>query len=82
MLGELGWILTSHPPLLPPPQVHREFSKCLRHASCCLRSPPGATLSSLKTSAIRSNNRYYTGTQVRLAKHEWGRMAGQEQPRQ
>ncbi|XP_014450889.1 adhesion G protein-coupled receptor L1 isoform X3 [Alligator mississippiensis] len=47
-------------------KVHREFSKCLRHASCCLRSPPGATLSSLKTSAIRSNNRYYTGTQSRI----------------
>ncbi|CAM5125128.1 unnamed protein product, partial [Natator depressus] len=46
--------------------VHREFSKCLRHASCCLRSPPGATLGSLKTSAIRSNNRYYTGTQSRI----------------
>ncbi|KAF7249122.1 Adhesion G protein-coupled receptor L1 [Varanus komodoensis] len=47
-------------------KVHREFSKCLRHASCCLRSPPGATLGSLKTSAIRSNNRYYTGTQSRI----------------
>uniref|UniRef100_A0A452J739 Uncharacterized protein n=1 Tax=Gopherus agassizii TaxID=38772 RepID=A0A452J739_9SAUR len=44
----------------------REFSKCLRHTSCCLRSSPGATLGSLKTSAIRSNNRYYTGTQSRI----------------
>uniref|UniRef100_A0A452J6Q6 Uncharacterized protein n=1 Tax=Gopherus agassizii TaxID=38772 RepID=A0A452J6Q6_9SAUR len=40
--------------------------KCLRHTSCCLRSSPGATLGSLKTSAIRSNNRYYTGTQSRI----------------
>ncbi|ETE73569.1 Latrophilin-2, partial [Ophiophagus hannah] len=47
-------------------RVHREFSKCLRHASCCLRSQPGATLGSLKTSAIRSNNRYYSGTQSRI----------------
>lgn len=51
-------------------QVHREFSKCLRHASCCLRSQPGATLGSLKTSAIRSNNRYYSGTQVKSGKDQ------------
>ncbi|XP_067173257.1 LOW QUALITY PROTEIN: adhesion G protein-coupled receptor L1-like [Apteryx mantelli] len=47
-------------------KVHRELSKCLRHASCCLRSPPGTTLGSLKTSAIRTNTRYYTGTQSRI----------------
>lgn len=47
-----------------PPQVHKEYSKCLRHSYCCIRSPPGGAHGSLKTSAIRSNTRYYTGTQV------------------
>uniref|UniRef100_A0A663FIF8 Adhesion G protein-coupled receptor L1 n=1 Tax=Aquila chrysaetos chrysaetos TaxID=223781 RepID=A0A663FIF8_AQUCH len=47
-------------------KVHRELSKCLRHTSCCLRSPPGTTLGALKTSAIRTNTRYYTGTQSRI----------------
>ena len=44
--------------------MHRELSKCLRHTSCCLRSPPGTALGALKTSAIRTNSRYYSGTQV------------------
>lgn len=47
-----------------PPQVHKEYSKCLRHSYCCIRSPPGGAHGSLKTSAMRSNTRYYTGTQV------------------
>lgn len=46
------------------PQVHKEYSKCLRHSYCCIRSPPGGAHGSLKTSAMRSNTRYYTGTQV------------------
>jgi latrophilin 1 len=45
--------------------VHKEYSKCLRHSYCCIRSPPGGAHGSLKTSAMRSNTRYYTGTQVR-----------------
>lgn len=45
-------------------QVHKEYSKCLRHSYCCIRSPPGGAHGSLKTSAMRSNTRYYTGTQV------------------
>ncbi|XP_028642164.1 adhesion G protein-coupled receptor L1 isoform X3 [Grammomys surdaster] len=45
-------------------KVHKEYSKCLRHSYCCIRSPPGGTHGSLKTSAMRSNTRYYTGTQV------------------
>lgn len=44
--------------------MHKEYSKCLRHSYCCIRSPPGGTHGSLKTSAMRSNTRYYTGTQV------------------
>ncbi|KAM8793907.1 adhesion G protein-coupled receptor L1-like [Eudromia elegans] len=47
-------------------KVHRELSKCLRHSACCLRGPPGAPLGALKTSAIRSNSRYYSGTQSRI----------------
>ena len=51
-------------PVLLGPQVHKEYSKCLRHSYCCIRSPPGGAHGSLKTSAMRSNTRYYTGTQV------------------
>lgn len=51
-------------PVLLPTQVHKEYSKCLRHSYCCIRSPPGGAHGSLKTSAMRSNTRYYTGTQV------------------
>ncbi|XP_030050573.1 adhesion G protein-coupled receptor L1 [Microcaecilia unicolor] len=47
-------------------KVHKEYSKCLRHSHCCVRSPPGGAHGSLKTSAMRSNNRYYTGTQSRI----------------
>lgn len=47
-------------------KVHKEYSKCLRHSYCCVRSPPGGAHGSLKTSAMRSNNRYYTGTQSRI----------------
>uniref|UniRef100_A0A8C2RQV6 Adhesion G protein-coupled receptor L1 n=1 Tax=Capra hircus TaxID=9925 RepID=A0A8C2RQV6_CAPHI len=47
-------------------KVHKEYSKCLRHSYCCVRSPPGGAHGSLKTSAMRSNARYYTGTQSRI----------------
>ncbi|XP_043940453.1 adhesion G protein-coupled receptor L1-like isoform X3 [Protopterus annectens] len=47
-------------------KVHKEYSKCLRHSHCCSRNPPGGSHGSLKTSAMRSNNRYYTGTQSRI----------------
>lgn len=47
-------------------KVHKEYSKCLRHSYCCIRSPPGGAHGSLKTSAMRSNTRYYTGTQSRI----------------
>lgn len=62
MTGEEG--AGAHCQLCPLPQVHKEYSKCLRHSYCCIRSPPGGTHGSLKTSAMRSNTRYYTGTQV------------------
>lgn len=57
---EDGWV----PECPHTPQVHKEYSKCLRHSYCCIRAPPGGTHGSLKTSAMRSNTRYYTGTQV------------------
>ncbi|KAK1153872.1 hypothetical protein AOXY_G29581 [Acipenser oxyrinchus oxyrinchus] len=46
-------------------KVHKEYSKCLRHSYCCSRTSTANTHGSLKTSAMRTNNRYYTGTQVR-----------------
>ncbi|MGH0189431.1 UNVERIFIED_CONTAM: hypothetical protein FKN15_035628 [Acipenser sinensis] len=45
--------------------VHKEYSKCLRHSYCCSRTSTANSHGSLKTSAMRTNNRYYTGTQVR-----------------
>ncbi|XP_060037844.1 adhesion G protein-coupled receptor L1 isoform X2 [Erinaceus europaeus] len=47
-------------------KVHKEYSKCWRHSYCCIRSPPGGAHGSLKTSAMRNNARYYTGTQSRI----------------
>lgn len=61
--GLLRWGPGCQLPVLAP-QVHKEYSKCLRHSYCCIRSPPGGAHGSLKTSAMRSNTRYYTGTQV------------------
>ncbi|MGH0149903.1 UNVERIFIED_CONTAM: hypothetical protein FKN15_015811 [Acipenser sinensis] len=46
-------------------KVHKEYSKCLRHSYCCSRTSTANSHGSLKTSAMRTNNRYYTGTQVR-----------------
>ncbi|XP_029107780.1 adhesion G protein-coupled receptor L1-like isoform X2 [Scleropages formosus] len=46
-------------------KVHKEYSKCLRHSYCCSRSSAGSSHGSLKTSALRTNNRYYSGSQAR-----------------
>uniref|UniRef100_A0A8C9SWR3 Adhesion G protein-coupled receptor L1 n=1 Tax=Scleropages formosus TaxID=113540 RepID=A0A8C9SWR3_SCLFO len=47
-------------------KVHKEYSKCLRHSYCCSRSSAGSSHGSLKTSALRTNNRYYSGSQSRI----------------
>ncbi|KAG2471166.1 AGRL1 protein, partial [Polypterus senegalus] len=46
--------------------VHKEYSKCLRHSYCCSRTSAANSHGSLKTSSMRANNRYYTGTQSRI----------------
>ncbi|XP_069052008.1 adhesion G protein-coupled receptor L1 isoform X3 [Lepisosteus oculatus] len=46
-------------------KVHKEYSKCLRHSYCCSRTSNANSHGSLKTSAMRTNNRYYTGSQAR-----------------
>ncbi|XP_038640782.1 adhesion G protein-coupled receptor L1-like isoform X5 [Scyliorhinus canicula] len=48
-------------------KVHKEYSKCLRHAHCCSRPTAGVSHGNLKTSTIRNSSRYYTGTQVQNA---------------
>ncbi|KAL4659196.1 adhesion G protein-coupled receptor L1-like isoform X1 [Arapaima gigas] len=48
-------------------KVHKEYSKCLRHSYCCSRSSTSSSHGSLKTSALRANNRYYAGSQARHA---------------
>ncbi|CDQ94804.1 unnamed protein product [Oncorhynchus mykiss] len=48
-------------------KVHKEYSKCLRHSYCCSRSSTTSSHGSLKNSALRANNRYYTGNQARHA---------------
>ncbi|XP_061079086.1 adhesion G protein-coupled receptor L1 isoform X2 [Conger conger] len=48
-------------------KVHKEYSKCLRHSYCCSRTSTTSSHGSLKTSALRANNRYYTGSQARHA---------------
>ncbi|XP_042200620.1 adhesion G protein-coupled receptor L1 [Callorhinchus milii] len=47
-------------------KVHKEYSKCLRHAHCCSRPATGVSHSSMKASSIRNSSRYYTGTQSRI----------------
>uniref|UniRef100_A0A8K9XZ99 Adhesion G protein-coupled receptor L1a n=1 Tax=Oncorhynchus mykiss TaxID=8022 RepID=A0A8K9XZ99_ONCMY len=47
-------------------KVHKEYSKCLRHSYCCSRSSTTSSHGSLKNSALRANNRYYTGNQSRI----------------
>ncbi|MCJ8746034.1 hypothetical protein PDJAM_G00137140 [Pangasius djambal] len=48
-------------------KVHKEYSKCLRHSYCCGRSSNASSHGSLKNSALRTNNRYYTSSQARHA---------------
>ncbi|KAG7460259.1 hypothetical protein MATL_G00219500 [Megalops atlanticus] len=48
-------------------KVHKEYSKCLRHSYCCSRTSTTSSHGSLKSSALRANNRYYTGSQARHA---------------
>ncbi|XP_046690264.1 adhesion G protein-coupled receptor L1 isoform X1 [Silurus meridionalis] len=48
-------------------KVHKEYSKCLRHSYCCGRSSNSSAHGSLKNSALRTNNRYYTSSQARHA---------------
>uniref|UniRef100_A0A673WDW5 Adhesion G protein-coupled receptor L1a n=1 Tax=Salmo trutta TaxID=8032 RepID=A0A673WDW5_SALTR len=47
-------------------KVHKEYSKCLRHSYCCSRTSTTSSHGSLKNSALRANNRYYTGNQSRI----------------
>lgn len=46
-------------------QVHKEYSKCLRHSYCCSRTSSSSSHGSLKNSGLRTNNRYYTSSQTR-----------------
>ncbi|XP_062871965.1 adhesion G protein-coupled receptor L1 [Trichomycterus rosablanca] len=48
-------------------KVHKEYSKCLRHSYCCGRASSSSSHGSLKNSALRTNNRYYTSSQARHA---------------
>ncbi|XP_011476392.1 adhesion G protein-coupled receptor L1 isoform X2 [Oryzias latipes] len=48
-------------------KVHKEYSKCLRHSYCCSRTSSNSSHGSLKNSGLRSNNRYYSGSQARHA---------------
>ncbi|KAK7939189.1 hypothetical protein WMY93_002515 [Mugilogobius chulae] len=47
--------------------VHKEYSKCLRHSYCCSRTSTSSSHGSLKNSGLRTNNRYYSGSQARHA---------------
>lgn len=48
-------------------QVHKEYSKCLRHSYCCSRTSTSSSHGSLKNSGLRTNNRYYSSSQTRHA---------------
>ncbi|XP_037834740.1 adhesion G protein-coupled receptor L1 isoform X3 [Kryptolebias marmoratus] len=48
-------------------KVHKEYSKCLRHSYCCSRTSTNSSHGSLKNSGLRTNNRYYSGSQARHA---------------
>uniref|UniRef100_A0A3B1K408 Adhesion G protein-coupled receptor L1 n=1 Tax=Astyanax mexicanus TaxID=7994 RepID=A0A3B1K408_ASTMX len=52
-------------------KVHKEYSKCLRHSYCCGRSSSTSSHGSLKNSALRANNRYYTSSQSRRIRRMW-----------
>ncbi|XP_076122860.1 adhesion G protein-coupled receptor L1 [Alosa pseudoharengus] len=43
-------------------KVHKEYSKCLRHSYCCSRTSTTSSHGSLKNSALRANNRYYSSS--------------------
>lgn len=60
-------------------QVHKEYSKCLRHSYCCSRTSTSSSHGSLKNSGLRANNRYYSGSQARHAAAH--RQVQAEQPR-
>uniref|UniRef100_A0A8C6TRC1 Adhesion G protein-coupled receptor L1a n=1 Tax=Neogobius melanostomus TaxID=47308 RepID=A0A8C6TRC1_9GOBI len=47
-------------------KVHKEYSKCLRHSYCCSRTSTSSSHGSLKNSGLRTNNRYYSGSQSRI----------------
>ncbi|XP_062386988.1 adhesion G protein-coupled receptor L1 [Sardina pilchardus] len=46
-------------------KVHKEYSKCLRHSYCCSRTSTTSSHGSLKNSALRANNRYYSQSRIR-----------------
>ncbi|XP_054615709.1 adhesion G protein-coupled receptor L1 isoform X6 [Dunckerocampus dactyliophorus] len=48
-------------------KVHKEYSKCLRHSYCCSRTSTTSSHGSMKNSGLRTNNRYYSGSQARHA---------------
>lgn len=58
-------------------QVHKEYSKCLRHSYCCSRTSTTSSHGSLKNSGLRANNRYYSGSQARHAAAHRQVQAGQ-----
>ncbi|XP_047659150.1 adhesion G protein-coupled receptor L1-like isoform X4 [Tachysurus fulvidraco] len=45
--------------------VQKEYAKCFRQSSCCGHAASGGSHGSLKSSAHRGNNRYYSGGQSR-----------------
>ncbi|XP_034164558.1 adhesion G protein-coupled receptor L2 isoform X3 [Pangasianodon hypophthalmus] len=47
-------------------KVRREYSKCLRHTSCCSSLPSESSHSSTKTATTRTSARYSSGTQSRI----------------
>ncbi|XP_047666295.1 adhesion G protein-coupled receptor L2 isoform X24 [Tachysurus fulvidraco] len=47
-------------------KVRREYSKCLRHTSCCSSLPSESSHSCTKTATTRTSARYSSGTQSRI----------------
>ncbi|TSM94621.1 Adhesion G protein-coupled receptor L2 [Bagarius yarrelli] len=47
-------------------KVRREYSKCLRHTSCCSSLPTENSHSCTKTATTRTSARYSSGTQSRI----------------
>ncbi|KAL7845167.1 hypothetical protein AOLI_G00233590 [Acnodon oligacanthus] len=48
-------------------KVQKEYGKCFRQSSCCGHASSAGSHGSLKSSAHRGNNRYYSGSQSRHA---------------